>query len=308
MYFSEYIRTCRERSKLTQEQLVHALYSYDIESFEGLDTGTLSKWERNVTKPKASRQVSMLKFFQERFGAALPCWDDYGMEETERIICETGMQNLLGKSKQLVLKFPSAMIASDDLKVYQLRNTESIEKIIAINIDLDRDFNHGYTKLDDAHFLSWALHPSNTFYVCEYQDQFFGLLFTLRLKPEVFRQVIRFEKREDELTADDFATFDEQGSSYMLSFFAMNDKAASILFIRYYAHLIANQDVIEAVGVGAIMEDARKLIGNMNLQPTATQALEDGRTLQMYSQTLPEFIASEKVLKMIFTKQSCPEE
>ena len=230
------------------------------------------------------------------------------MEQTERIICETGMYNLLGKSKRLVLNFPSAMIESDDLKVYQLRNTESIEKIIAINLDLDRDFNQGYTRLDEEHFMSWALHPSNTFYVCEYQDQFFGLLFTLRLKPEVFRQVIHFEKSEDELTADDFASFDEPGSNYMVSFFAMNDKAAAILFIRYYAHLIANQDVIESVGVGTMMEDAKKLIGNMNLQPVATEQLDDGRELQMYSESLSDFIASEKVLKMIFAKQSCPEE
>jgi len=308
VYFSEYLKECREKSGLTQEQLVHALYSYDVERFEGLDTGTLSKWERNVIKPKASRQVRILKYFQQQTGVALPCWSDHSMEQTERIICETGMHNLLGKSKRLVLNFPSAMIASDDLKVYQLRNTESIEKIIAINLDLDRDFNQGYTRLDEEHFMAWALHPSNTFYVCEYQDQFFGLLFTLRLKPEVFRQVIHFEKSEDELTADDFASFDEPGSNYMVSFFAMNDKAAAILFIRYYAHLIANQDVIESVGVGTMMEDAKKLIGNMNLQPVATEQLDDGRELQMYSESLSDFIASEKVLKMIFAKQSCPEE
>jgi hypothetical protein len=287
---------------------VQELYNFDIESFEGLDSGTLSKWERNVTRPKISRQVSILKYFQQKSGVALPCWDKYGMEETEKIICQTGMHNLLGKSKQLVLNFPSSMIAMEELKVYQLRNTESIEKIIAINIDLDRDFNREYSSLGNAHFLEWALHPSNSFFVCEYQEQFFGLLFTLRLKPEVFRKVIHFEKREDELTIDDFASFDEKGSNYIVSFFALSDKAAAILFIRYYAHLIANQHNTEEVGLGTMMEDARKLIGNMNLKPVAAKQMADGRVLQMYSERLPEFLASEKVLKMIFSTQSCPEE
>ncbi len=45
----------REHNSLTQEQLVHDLYSYDIDSFGSLDTNTLSKWERSVTKPKVSK-------------------------------------------------------------------------------------------------------------------------------------------------------------------------------------------------------------------------------------------------------------
>jgi hypothetical protein len=200
------------------------------------------------------------------------------------------------------------MMEMDALKVYQLRNTESIEKIIAINIDLDRDFNRGYSVLNNEHFMEWALHPSNSFFVCEYQEQFFGLLFTLRLKPDVFRQVIHFEKTEDALTVDDFAAFDEKGSNYMVSFFALSDKAAAILFIRYYAHLIANQYNTEEVGVATMMDDARKLIANMNLKPVASQQLADGRVLQMYSERLPEFLTSEKVLRMIFSKQNCPEE
>jgi len=241
VHFNEYLKVCREENNLTQEQLTHALYGYNIEYFKGLDTSTLGKWERGVTKPKVSKQVSIIKYFQEMTGMALPCWDHYSVDEAEEMICKVGMKNLLGKSKELVLNFPSAMIGADDLNVYQLRNSEMIDKIIDINVDLDKDFNQDYTGLQSVQFKEWALNPCHSFYVCEYKDQFFGLLFVLRLKPESFERIMNFEIDERDLTADDFASFDELGCSYMLSFFAMNEKAASMLFIRYYAHLIANQ-------------------------------------------------------------------
>ncbi len=308
MHFNEYLKSCRVNCDLTQEQLTHDLYTHDIDSFEGLETTTISKWERGVTKPTIGRQISILKYFQERTGTALPCWDDYTVDEAEELICKIGMQNLLGKSKELVLNFPAAMIGADNLNVYQLCNSDMIDKVIAINMGLDKDFNHDSTQLQSDQFKEWALHPSNSFYVCKYQDQFFGLLFTLRLKPEVFKKIMSFEIVEKELTVDDFASFDEMGCSYMLSFFAMNEKAASMLFIRYYAHLIANQKVIAEVGLATMMEDVKKFISNMNLHYHGSKSFGEGLESQTYRETLPNFLASEKVVKMILSKQECPEE
>ena len=287
---------------------MHDLYSYDIDSFEGLDTGTLSKWERSVTKPKLSRQVNILKYFQEKTGVSLPCWDSYSVDETEELTCKVGMQNLLGKSKELVLNFPSSMIGADDLNIYQLRNSKMIDKVIDINIDLDKDFNHDTTQLKSEQFKEWALHPSSSFYVCEYNDQFFGLLFTLRLKPEVFERIMDVEIEEKDLTMDDFASFEEMGCNHMISFFAMSEKAASMLFIRYYAHLIANQKVIAEVGLATMMEDTKKFISNMNLHYHGSKIVGEGLELQTYRETLPNFLATEKVVKMILSKQECPEE
>jgi hypothetical protein len=200
------------------------------------------------------------------------------------------------------------MIGSDELIVFQLRNSETIDKIIDINVDLDRGFKHKFTELLPEQFKEWALHPSNSFYVCEYKKYFFGLLFTLRLKPEVFEKIMNLEIREKDLTIDDFASYNETGCNYIISFFAMNEKAATMLFIRYYAHLIANQNVIREVGVAVIMEDALKLLQNMNLKHHADLILDEERTIQTFRETLPNFLASEYVIKMILDKQKCPEE
>jgi hypothetical protein len=293
---------------LTQEQLVQELYNYDIESFTGLETSTLSKWERNIIHPQISRQVRIIKYFQTRTNAALPCWEKYSETNAEEMICKAGMRNLLGKSKELVLNFPQKMIGAGDLKLFQLRNSEKIDKIIDITIDLDKGFNHKFSELLPEHFKEWALHPSNSFYVCEYKEQFFGLLFALRLKPEAFRKIIDLEIREKDLKLEDFASFDEMGSTYIISFFAMNEKAATMLFIRYYAHLIANQRTIEEVGVATMMDDARKLLANMHLKEHHSMQLSNGLILQTYKESLSNFLASEYTVRMILSKQDCPEE
>ena len=306
MQFSQYLRTCREHSRLTQEQLVHALYAHDIESFGALDTSILSKWERGIIQPKISKQVSIVKYFQKFTGKALPCFENYTVDKAETLFCEAGMKNLLGKSKKLVLDFPSSVIGADDLMVYHIRNSANLDKYISINVDLDKDFTHDYSHLDFEKFKNWASNPVNSFYACEYKEQFFGLLFTLRVKPDIFDKLMKFELDEKELTNDDFALFDEMGSNYMLSFFAMNEKAATLLFIRYYAHLIANQNVIKEVGAASMMEDAKKLIGNMHLHICERKVVSDNLRIESYRASLSTFLAHERVLKMLLSKQNIP--
>ena len=43
MQFGDYLKSCREASELTQEELVHSLYLYDDTAFDGLDTNTISR-------------------------------------------------------------------------------------------------------------------------------------------------------------------------------------------------------------------------------------------------------------------------
>jgi len=310
MQFNEYLKTCRTGNTLTQEELVHALYSFDTGHFKGLDTTTLSKWERGITKPKLAKQVSIIKYFQTLTDIALPCFDDHSEEEIEESICKVGMQNIItdSKSKQIILDFPSDSMLLDDFRIYQLKNTTMLNKVLNINTYLDKDFNQNFTQLETEDFKKWAFMPGNLFLVCEYANEPTGLLFILKLKPEAFKKIINGEIMERELIEEDFALPDEVGSSYIISFFALNKKAASMLFVRYYAHLISHQHTIEEVGVATFMEDAQKLIENINLPYHTSCITEDNRELQFYKASLSSFLATQSVIKMILTKQSCKEE
>ena len=80
------------------------------------------------------------------------------------------------------------------------------------------------------------------------------------------------------------------------------------LFIRYYAHLIANQKVIAEVGIATMMEDTKKFIRKMNWHYHGSKSVGEGLTLQTYRETLPTFLSTEEVVKMILSKQEVPEE
>ena len=302
MKFNTYLKSCREHNKLTQEELVNALYIYDIDLFEALDTSTLSKWERGITHPKAAKQVSIIKYFQKETGAVLPCWDTYTIQEAEEQICQAGVVNLLGKSKQLVLNFPSNMMHFEDFKVYPVRHSDRIDTLLDINMDLHKNANHTFAQISLEHFSSWALHPSHLFLVCEYKNEILGLFFSLRLKPEIFQKIINFEMQKSELTMEDFASFDEMGSNFMLSFYALNNKIATMLFIRYYAHLIANQTRIKEIGVITALDDVKRVVHNMNLDETKSMITEDQKELKSYRQSLSNVLVSENVVKMLFSK------
>ncbi len=306
MKFAQYLRTCRERLGLTQDELVSELYLFD-ESFEGVDASTLSKWEREVILPRLSRQVGILRFFQERTGLALPCWDGMDRESSERAICQRGVRNLLGRSRKIILGFPLSL-PMDEVTVVQLRDAKQIEVYIGMARGLDREFTQDYSALQPEHFRRWALHPSHAFYVAEYKQQFMGLLFALKVRKEIFDKLLEFGIEECELDESAFPTIEEPGCSYLLNFFALNDEVASMLFLRYYAHLITHQKQISDVGLIVALEDARKLIKDMNLLPYRTRRVSSTLELQSYRNTLPGFFTAPKVLQMFFDPSDCPEE
>jgi len=287
---------------------VHDLYSHDIDQFRALDTNTLGKWERSITKPKAAKQVSIIKYFQVKTGVVLPCWDTYSSDEAANLICKAGMRNLIGKSKKHIYNFPSEMMSVDDMHVYPLRTFDRMDALIEMHMPLHQSINHKSLQLSKEQFKEWALHPDSLFLACEYKDTFIGLSFSTKLKPEIFDKILNFEMKRSDITTDDFASYDEVGSSLMLGFFAFNEKAATLLFIRYYAYLISNQKCIADIGAISNSEEAIKLVSNMNLEYYGSHMTKDNVNIKAYRQTLFNVLASEYVVKMILSKQDCPEE
>ena len=307
MYFNQYLKTCRQSSKLTQEQLVHALYSFDIDNFEGLDTAALSKWEGGNTRPTISRQIAIMQYFQELTGTKLPCWEGYSDSEIEDLICNVGMKNLLGKNKQFVSSFPSQNMNVNNMKIHLLRTINNMDTLLEINMDLHQASNHPSTQISLDQFKEWSLHPSSFFIACEYKGIFVGLFFNIKLKQQVFNDMLDFKIKKSDITVNDFALPDEVGCTSILSFYALNAKVATMLFVRYYAYLISNQNVINEIGGVTMQDEAAKIVKNMNLDYSGSMITEDGVKIRSYRQTLSNVFASENVVKMLFMKQECPE-
>ena len=307
LQFGEYLKSCRLGLELTQEEFVVELFMHDITHFENLEPTTISKWEHGHPQPSTTRKLSILKYFQKKTGMALPFFSDYSTKTIEKMISQECMMNFLGNSKQVVLNFPSYAFV-DDLSIQRLSELKNIDRIIDINMDVNNEFNYGKSGLSTEHFKRWVQFPDNIFIMCEQHGQFYGLLFTLRVKPDIFEKLINFEMKEADIASEHFATINEPGADFFLSFIALNKEVASLLFTSYYAQLITNQKNIVSVGGMTMVDDARKLIENMCIKPYKEKQITTKNNQKVklitYKSSLKDFMACEGVIKMLFTKET----
>jgi len=303
----EYLRQCREQNEMKQGELVTALYQWDPDLFDGLDAGTISKWERGISKPKISRLIEIIKYFQKQTGTALPCWDRLSVEDAEKQICEVGIRNRLTGIKDIILDFPSQLMTVDNLKVYPLRNSDRMDALIEMYENIAMDIHHPFTRQNKHRIKEWAMHPGSIFPVCEYKNTIIGYSFAIKLKPESFEKVLNLEIGVNDIDVDDFAGKDELGSIFLISFYALSDKAAALLLVRQYAYLIAHQKSIEEVGRLSFVNEKGKGGRIANLDQSVCREFEDGTTHCSFRQSLPKIFATETVLRMIFPKQECSE-
>lgn len=306
MKFSTYLKTCREKEHLTQEQLVQELYNF-ADCFEGLDITTLSRWERDVTQPSMEKMLKSVQMFSKRSNIIFPCFGNSTHNSIEDELCKIGIKNLLGKSKDHILNFPSKSFQVDDIKIKHICTDEDIDSVLEIPYDTIKNLTGSDSFFEFDLIKSWAVHPSNLFLLSEHKGHFYGLLFALRLKPIIFEKLMNFDMNPREISTEHFASFDEMGCNFPLSLFAYNEKSATMLFLRYYAHIIANQAVIKKIGTTVLLESGKKLVEKANLQFHKKGETPMG-ILSSYQASLSEVLINEAVLKMIFQKQDCPED
>jgi len=307
MHFSDYLKKCREKYALTQEELVFGLAHFDESLFGSLDNVTLSRWELGKSSPNTARQIQVIKYFQSRDDLLFPCFDEDESEMIEKHVCKTGMLNLPGKNKSLILNFP-ASLSVDELTVIQLKESQMIEEKIKIALDLNKEFSHNHSLLKRDQLKEWAVSPQNLFLICEYNKQFFGLLFSLRLKPDSFDRLMNFDMTLRDISPADFADTDEIGCNFILAFFAMNDMAASLLSIRYFACLITQQKRISEIGSMSTHADAIKLMESIHLHPCSSKKYDASTTRYSYRASLSDVLVNETVIRILFAKEDCQSE
>jgi len=303
MKFNLYLKSCREKHHLTQEELLQMLYNSDT-SFQNLDVGNISRWERGITRPSISRIVDIIKVFQTKSKCILPC---FAKLDIENDICKLGVKNLIGNSKEHILNFPTKSFQVDDIKIKHIRHPDDIDKVLKMPFTVIENLTQNVYSLSFEQLKEWSLHPSNLFLLSEYKNEFSGLLFTLRLKPEIFNSILNFDRDLKDIKVSDFASFDELGCNMPISFFAYNDKSSTLLIVRYYAHLIANQDVISEVGTIPLLDGAKKILQKMHLHHYKDKTVEQG-VLSSYSASLSDVLLNEEVMKMLFQKEKCPQD
>lgn len=302
MQFAEYLKQCRSKYNLTQEDLVSELYRFEDREFGGLDVTTLSKWERSRSQPPPIRMGEILRYFQERSGLALPCADDDSLESAETILSREGINTLIGKTRALYVRLPLDSLPAEEYRLLPLRHFERREQILEIHQALYDSINTGFARVEPEKFRAWSLDPRHLFHVLLYKDVVLGLLFALRMKPDSFEKILRFERSKSQIFSEDFAEIDAPSSLYILSSFALHPRFLSTLYLKLAAHLIVHQRTIRQVGLVTPLAEVERMADRMNLRRRAVRK-ENGEELRAYASTVKEMLRGEEVLRALFPRK-----
>jgi len=297
MEISEYLKTCRSRLKMTQEELSHELYLYDDRRFEGIDTTTISKGERGVPSPPMPRLQALIRFFQSQSSLPLPCWEALGEEQAMEILYSESVKRVLGPAKQIVARAPLEVDLEKGYRLTSLRGHLRAGDLLELSLVMMQSVKPQFESLSPDELHRWMEAPGNLFQAVSYKNSFLGMLFVLRLKPKVFDEILNFQREESTLSVEDFADLNEQGSLFILSFYSLSPEIATLLMARLYAHLIAHQRNTQDLGFVSPLAEAHRIGENMELQ-----AVGENGNLVAYRNDLFTILSSETVLKALFGK------
>jgi len=300
--FSDYLRICRENKGVTQTELVEELINTD-RVFSSLDATTLSRWERGVSKPALSKQTLIIKYFSNYFDRIYPFLNEAESIEIEKSFCAIGFSKLLGRHK-MVMDFPTKNMDTKQFKVKSY--LESSHKMTALRRNhMIMQEIYGPQFCNQLH-ENLAQHPANYFAVCEYQDDYYGHFFALRLKPPIFKRLMDFTMRADEISIDDIADQNEIGCYYFFGFFSLGELVISLIWIHFYTHLIKQQKTIKDLGAMIVSKEGEIIAKNMNTECINTIEVQN-TTVMNFQASVDQMLITENVVKMLFNPESCPE-
>jgi len=303
MHPTHYLKSCRKSLRLTQEELVAALYHFDDASFSGLTPATLSRWERGAAAPPPNRMAALLRFFQHKTGLPLPCVEPTSEEAAESLVCEERVPGLF-KPKNMINDIALQGALPETFELVDLRHHERVDELLELNTMLHQGANTPFTRVSLDHFRHWIDHPGNLFIAVTYKSSFLGLLFVLRLKPEPFERVLTFSLKKSEIEERDFAAPDEEGALYMLSLFSLSPVVATRLFRRFYAHLIASQITTREVGFVSSYEEAWLLAERLGLNERGHVEKEE-TTIKAFRSDLFALMRTPQAIRLFFSKEPC---
>jgi len=297
MQFCHYIKHCRKEFNLTQEELVTHLYHYD-DIFEGLDAVTLSRWERCLTTPNIERQQKFIQAMRAFCDDSFPCWDILDFASIEEQMYQKGIQKIIGKHKRFILNFPSELIDKDNLNFTLVDDTPLYQPHIELTRNFITKFTNSYIDINPTQFYKLATYESSFFLVATYQQQFFGVIFSIRIQKETFDKLLSKQITENDISLENLASEDEIGYEYPFTFFAYTEQCATILALRYYIHLLQNQNHIKTLGSLPKSKEGKSLVEKLGLK----EQTPDDIYPKVFEASISDVLINPYILKMLFSR------
>ena len=127
---------------------------------------------------------------------------------------------------------------------------------------------------------------------------------TLRLRPDVFDDVLACRRAKNDLTTNDLAVPGEPASLYLLSFFSLSRDVAVPLFSRLFAHLVAYGEISQKIGLVTSYDEAYTLAKQLGLAEKEN-ACRQKYGVRSLASDLGRFFRSPFAVGLLFPKEAC---
>jgi transcriptional regulator with XRE-family HTH domain len=296
MHFSDYLKRCRLRFGLSQSQLAEHLYAFHP-VFEGVDTVTVSRWERGAHTPSVTRIRYIVEALQHFDDSLFPCLDTIDFHTVENELMRTDIRRVIGKHKPFILDFPQHLYEREGLGWGDIASFDDPNSALRIAYTFLRHVTPPDELTDYERYATLALHSGARFYVATYHRQLFGTLFSLQLKTEPFEALMRFELEERNITPDMLVSDDEEGYAFIMHFFAYHNHAAALIALRYYRYLYATSHNLFGAGALPKRKEGEVLAQTLGLEAYKQDTRRNRRS---YRATMTDILLNPYILRIFF--------
>lgn len=297
--FGTYLKRCRERFGLSQNDLAAHLYAFDTR-FAGVDAVTISRWEREVTTPSLERIRYVIEALQEFDDTLFPCFDALDFSTLEDTIMRRDIRSVIGRYRLLILNFPQEIFDEKGLGFTHLGTLDDPLPALRISHTFMRNVAGASHTFSFERFAKLAQYPSSRFYIATYFKQFFGMIFALRLKPEAFEALMHGRCKTAEITCSMLANEEEEGYIFIVSFFAYHHRAAALVALRFYRYLYVASSHLLGVGALPVRREGAVLATRLGLD----RFKELSPSHASYRANMPDVLLNRYMLTMLFKKPS----
>ena len=264
MDIADLIRQCRQRTGVSQEQLVQQLVDFQQE-FADLDVQALSRWERGAVTPSLARQVLLMQFFGE---------------SPEQLLADTRfsirqLPSILGFDRMIdqALDFRHMHGAHP----YLDRNAEFVSvqvsaaesaPIAACVANYQQGLARGRETWDAERLASMMEHPSCRMLRYDVGDILGGHLLYARLKRPAFEDVLRYRLLECQLSEEHMAAADEPSGVFVVSTYG-GSKPIIVDHMVHMLSVVAGDPLNSHIALKAHTEVGGKFFALLDASPVA---------------------------------------
>ncbi len=264
--FGEYLRKRRKAIGLTQDRLAIALSCYSP-VLSGIDSVTISRWERATTEPTSERQREVITYFHDDVDKIFPFRSGraqkFDQEQAVDYLCRHYLNSPKLGSK--IGTYPEK--ANGKYTIEKLTASAHHEPVLDIIEEYDRSIYDAVVPISKERLQCWVQHCNRLALVNLKHGQYFGHLLVLPLKDEVFWQLTHGQREEASIAADDFAMPEEPHSLYVVSIYGSSRISAGRLLMELITYVSRHYDHINHIGGLCATNDGARLARAFHLLP-----------------------------------------